>query len=146
MKPSVEVLQFGKQTLLRIIARMEEIQMEWAELVKQRDAWLVILGEDSTAGNNETPAEEQADQPPSTAVGDPTEVTRKVISSTGEQGFKPKDITSKVEAIRGSLASGFVSNLLFRMKKRGEVVEHNGKYYLPKFDPKPRLNMSGGKD
>jgi hypothetical protein len=69
-------------------------------------------------------------------------VTRKVITGTGEQGFKPKDITTKVEAISGPLASGFVSNLLFRMKKKGEVVEHNGKYYLPKFDPKPRLNMS----
>jgi hypothetical protein len=140
MKPNIEILQFGKTAIDELTLRLEQLQTEWSEVNAQRNAWLVILGDENIVPVADSTVEEKKDSPGAVNT-EPTEIVRKAIGATGENGFKPKDITTKVEATGINLASGFVSNLLFRMKKRGEVVEHNGKYYLPKFDPKPRLNM-----
>lgn len=129
--------------MAEIARRMDELQAEWTDLNTQKSAWLVILGDES--GEPVAVATEENPAPPPSHA-DITDVARWAISQTGEDGFRPKDITTKVEALRGSLASGFVSNLLFRLKKKGEVVEYAGKYYLPRFDPQPRLNMNAGKD
>jgi len=143
MHPNPKIREYGKQELEDLTARLVQLQTEWSEVNTKRNAWLVILGEDGDNGTEPTAAHEDDSATPAPAPNDDdiTDVARQVISETGENGFKPRDITKKIFMRGRKVGSGFSSNLLFRMKKKGEVVEHNGRYYLPKFDPKPRLNM-----
>jgi hypothetical protein len=150
MNPNLEVLEFGRKAVNELTLRLEQLQVEWTEVSAKRNAWMVILGN----GENEPDSEaqpaasvEEANEPlADSATREKSDMARQVINNTGESGFKPKYVTVKLEAMGVTLPSGFVSNLLFRMKKKGDVVEHNGKYYLPKFDPKPRLNLNQTKD
>ncbi len=119
--------------------QLNQLQNEWADINQRRNALMVLFGEQLTGRTDPTSATDGGNAQQQNDASDPTEVTRRVISGMGDVGFAPKDITARVTAMGVILGSGFVSNLLFRMKKRGEVIEREGKYYLPRFPHLERL-------
>ena len=141
METPAEVRQFGRKAVDELDARLLWLQAEWSDANAKRTAWMLILGEGEAAPTVASTTPEQQETVNEPASQDMSETARKIIGGTGEAGFWPKQITAELKKLKFEVGSGFASNLLFRMKKRGEVVEHNGKYFLPKFDPKPRLNM-----
>ena len=135
-----ELREFGTAALSEIDGQLDVLRKTYGELSAKKEAWLVILGTESSIGAVENaPVEEALEKK---GEEDITGVARDVIGSTEESGFKPKEITAKLTRMNFIVASGFVSNLLFRMKKRGEIVEYNGKYFLPKFDPRTQITSS----
>jgi hypothetical protein len=143
MKPSPEVIQFGVNAVAALDARMEQMQAEYAALQAERAAWTVILGPSDAQVALSLPDTEDKAAKDNINTGDMTVAARDIINGTNERGFKPKDVSAKLAAMGFTVSTGFSSNVLFRMKKKGLIVEHRGRYYLPTFDPRPRLSMAG---
>lgn len=137
-----DVLEYGKEAISKIDKEMERLSVAWTEASAQRQAWAVILNVLEPQPQPTNIAEWVSDPATDASKRDKGEVVEETIRKTGEAGFIPREITDKVESMGAALPTGFVSNRVFRMKKKGELVEHNKRYYLPRFDPKPRLQLS----
>ena len=107
------------------------------EIEKRLEAWAIILN--GSVGIRDSPEEPSAeprmsnDEARRSTRQSVTTIAKKIMHEMGTAGFEPRDITQGLirEGLNVHLTVG--SNVIHRMKARGEVLIHNGRYYLPEY-------------
>lgn len=148
MADETAIRALGQRSLTEIEQRLREIEVEKIALDAHRRAWQVILNtplhvlEEVVVKMVEVKTETTPPIEVSPEAINFTAMARKIIDETDGRGFVPKDVTRELEARGAKPSDGFVSNLLHRMKTKGELAARSGRYYLPKFDPTPSLVLT----
>jgi hypothetical protein len=125
------------QVLMETNAGKLRLLEAWKVILQSRESDFKQLGENlqelSLAQANELP------QLP-TALGDEAygskmALVRQLLNVAASKGVTPKELGSLLENTGTKVSTSFAGNALHKMKGRGEVVFHRGRYYIPLFAP-----------
>jgi len=150
------VMAILEDEILSCREQIQALMEKNAQNLRQMEAWKIILQTEEEKELLKIPETDymqlgetlgklalaQASELPqlSTAIGDEAYgskmvLVRQLLSVAASEGVTPKELGVLLGNTGAKVSSSFAGNALHKMKGRGEVVFHAGRYYLPMFAP-----------